>query len=60
MIHIALLSLQLNFYSHCLTSTLFRKEFKLQMKYLCGDERARANAMELTATANANRTQTFQ
>ncbi len=50
----------MNFYSHCLTSTLFRKEFKLQMKYLCGDQRERANAMELTVPANGNRTQTFQ
>jgi hypothetical protein len=58
MIHIALLSLQLNFYSHCLTSTLFRKEFKLQMKYFCSDQQARANTMEFTVTAKGTRTQT--
>ncbi|UJR37137.1 hypothetical protein I4U23_029841 [Adineta vaga] len=44
------LNYAVNFYSHCLTSTLFRKEFRLQIKYLLGDRRARASAMELTAT----------
>ncbi|CAF0880273.1 unnamed protein product [Adineta steineri] len=51
------LNYALNFYSHCLTSTLFRKEFILQMKYLAGDKRARANKMEVTATAFGTQTQ---
>ncbi|CAF1330203.1 unnamed protein product [Adineta steineri] len=51
------LNYALHFYSHCLTSTLFRKEFMLQMKYLAGDKRARANKMEVTATAFGTQTQ---
>ncbi|CAF0992218.1 unnamed protein product [Adineta ricciae] len=44
------LNYAVNFYSHCLTSTLFRKEFQSQIRYLLGDKRARANALDLTAT----------
>jgi hypothetical protein len=46
-----------NFYSHCLTSRLFRKEFKQQIKYLCGDKQARVHTIDLTTTGRGAHTQ---
>ncbi|CAF4266918.1 unnamed protein product, partial [Adineta steineri] len=45
------LNYAVNFYIHCLTSTLFRKEFKQQMKFICGCRQTRVNAIELNERA---------
>ncbi len=47
----------MNFYSHCLTSTLFRKEFKQQIKYLREDKQTRVHTIDLTATGHGTHTQ---
>ncbi|CAF1611648.1 unnamed protein product [Adineta steineri] len=45
------LNYAMNFYIHCLTSRLFRKEFKQQMKFICGRKQTRVNAIELNKRA---------
>ena len=40
----------MNFYIHCLTSTLFRKEFKQQIKFIWGKNQSLVGTMELNQT----------
>ncbi|CAF1240114.1 unnamed protein product [Rotaria sp. Silwood1] len=50
------LNYAINFYIHCLSSTLFRKEFKQQIKYMWSRNQSRVSAVDITKSNQHNQT----